>query len=159
MKRLNKISLVAALGILFLSICGCDDDRPEVFDNPYAYIANSAGSSNVTVLTDVNAVNTYTVYLSTKALEQNLTLRYEVLIGDGLQSGVDFELVTQGNSLTFLPGIYDMPIRIRWLPHRVDPTKDNTLRIKLTGSDPEVNMGFPGPDHLQSELVITKKNQ
>lgn len=150
--------MTAALLLLSMGMSGCDDGRPEVFDNPYAYITNGSGSSNITVLTDVNAVNTYTVYLSTKALEQNLTLRYEILVGDGLQSGVDFEIVTQGNSLTFLPGIYDMPIRIRWMPHKVDPTKDNTLRIKLIGSEPEVNMGFPGPDHLQSELVITKKN-
>lgn len=158
MKIFKILILAAVLPLLPTLFSGCASDRPEVFDNPYVYIANDKGMSNVTVLSDMNAVNTYSVFLSSKALDRNLTVRYEVIVGDGLQPGVDFQMVTEGNTLTFLPGIYDMPIRVRWIPHKVDPSKDNTLIIRLISSDPVVNMGFPGPDHNQSELVITKKN-
>lgn len=159
MKNLKVFSIIASLVVISLCLSGCDDGQPEVFDQPFVYIANQAGASNVTVVSDMNAVNTYTVYLSSKALDSNLTVYYEVIVGAGLQPGIDFQLVTQGNSLTFLPGIYDMPIRVKWLPHKVDPDKDNTLVIRLLSTDPAVNIGYPGPAHNQSELVITKINQ
>ena len=66
--------------------------------------------------------------------------------------------VTTGNQLTFEPGIYDMPIRIKWLAHPVDETKDNTLTIRLTGNSQNLHLGVPGPDGLQKQLVIEKKN-
>ena len=75
------------------------------------------GVSKVIVKSDVNNINTYSVYLSSKPLTENLEVNYQVIVGDGLKSGVDFELVTKGSTLTFLPGIYDMPIRIRWMPN------------------------------------------
>ena len=87
-----------------------------------------------------------------------LVVNYEIVVGDGLQEGVDYELVTTGNQLTFEPGIYDMPIRIKWLAHPVDETKDNTLTIRLTGNSQSLHLGVPGPDGLQKQLVIEKKN-
>jgi hypothetical protein len=51
-----------------------------------------------------------------------------------------------------------MPVRIRWMPHRVDPSKDNTLTIRLTGNSRSFTLGYPGPEHLQRQLVIEKKN-
>ena len=76
----------------------------------------------------------------------------------GLTEDVDYKVVTTANPLVFLPGINDMPIRIRWLKNPVDPTKDNTVTIRLTGNSKGYNLGFPGPDHVQSEVVIEKRN-
>ena len=81
-----------------------------------------------------------------------------MIVGDGLQEDVDYKVVTQQNPLVFLPGIYDAPIRVRWLKHPVDPTKDNTLTIRLTGNSKGYNLGYPGPDHKQSEIRIEKRN-
>ena len=158
----NKMSMERILLSFFaiwmcLSVTSCSDDD-EPYDHPFVHIMSDGGASRVTVNSDVNNVNSYNVYLSSKALTKNLVVNYEILIGDGLQAGRDFELVTQGNSLTFLPGIYDMAVRIRWKPNKVDPTKNNTLTIRLTGNSMDFTLGLPGPDGLQRELVIEKKN-
>ena len=110
------------------------------------------------VLSNVNNIDTYVVSVSSKMLTTALVVNYEIVVGDGLQQGVDYELVTTGNQLTFEPGIYDMPIRIKWLAHPVDETKDNTLTIRLTGNSQNLHLGVPGPDGLQKQLVIEKKN-
>ena len=101
-------------------------------------------------------VGTYNVYMSTPATNETVTVTYEVIAGDGLKEGVDYKLLNKENSLTFLPGIYDMPIRIQWMSHAVDPTKDNTLKIKLVSNDKGYAIGLPGPAQLQSVLTITK---
>ena len=85
-------------------------------------------------------------------------MNYEIKVGDGLQTGVDYELVTTGNTLTFEPGVYDMPIRIKWLPHTVDAQKDNTLTITLTGNNQNLALGLPGNANRQKVLTITKQN-
>lgn len=150
------MSFFAVAGMCMITVSCTGEDEP--FDHPFIHIMADGGASRVIVNSDVNNVNSYNVYLSSKALTQNLVVDYEIIVGDGLQAGRDFELVTQGNSLTFLPGIYDMPIRIRWKPNRVDPTKNNTLTIKLTGNSLGFTLGLPGPDGRQREVVIEKKN-
>ena len=75
-----------------------------------------------------------------------------------LKSGVDFELVTKGSTLTFLPGIYDMPIRIRWMPNHLDENKDNTITIRLTGNNQGLTMGFQVPTVYSANWVIEKQN-
>ena len=162
-KRIQRIT--RQIVCLFLPLIGgglvggsCGDDGPEVFDQPFVRIATESGASSTVVMSDVKAVNTYTVYLSSRALTDNLEVSYEIVVGDGLQSGVDYQIVTTENPLVFLPGIYTMPIRIRWMEHAVDPTKDNTVTIRLTDTSKGFTIGFPGPDHLQSQLVIEKRN-
>ena len=102
--------------------------------------------------------NAYTVYLSSRPITDSLEVSYEIIVGDGLKEDVDYKVVTTANPLVFFPGINDMPIRIRWLKNPVDPEKDNTLKIRLTGNSKGYNLGFPGPDHVQSEVVIEKRN-
>ena len=150
--------LLPLLGGGWVGISSCADDGPEAFDQPFVRIATESGASSTVVMSDVKAVNTYTVYLSSRALTDNLEVSYEIVVGDGLVSGVDYQVVTTENPLVFLPGIYTMPIRIRWLEHRVDPSKDNTVTIRLTGNSKGFALGFPGPDHVQSQLVIEKRN-
>lgn len=156
-KYINRLLLPIIAVCFCISTVSCRDDE-EVYDNPFIHINANGGLSWVIVSSEVNNVNSYNIYLSSGALSQNVIVNYEIIVGNGLQAGRDFELVTQGNSITFLPGIYDMPIRIRWKPNRVDPTKNNTLTIRLTGNNMGFNLGLPGPDGLQRELVIEKRN-
>ena len=141
-----------------VAVCSCADQEVELFDEPFVRIATPTGTASTVVLSNVRNVNAYTVYLSSRALTDNLEVSYEIVVGDGLVSGVDYQVVTTENPLVFLPGIYTMPIRIRWLEHRVDPSKDNTVTIRLTGNSKGFALGFPGPDHVQSQLVIEKRN-
>lgn len=150
--------LLPLLGGGWVGVSSCADDGPEVYDQSFVRIATQSGAASTVVMSDVKAVNTYYVYLSSPALTENLEVSYEITVGDGLQNGVDYQIVTTENPLVFLPGIYTMPIRIRWLEHRVDPSKDNTITIRLTGNSKNFTLGFPGPDHVQSQLVIEKCN-
>ena len=144
--------------LALVALCGCQTEEFEGFDMPFVKVTTTTGASQTVVLSNVNNINTYVVSVSSKMLTTALVVNYEIVVGDGLQEGVDYELVTTGNQLTFEPGIYDMPIRIKWLAHPVDETKDNTLTIRLTGNSQNLQLGVPGPDGLQKQLVIEKKN-
>lgn len=144
--------------LALVALCGCQNEEFEGFDMPFVKVTTTTGASQTVVLSNVNNINTYVVSVSSKMLTTALVVNYEIVVGDGLQEGVDYELVTTGNQLTFEPGIYDMPIRIKWLAHPVDETKDNTLTIRLTGNSQNLHLGVPGPDGLQKQLVIEKKN-
>lgn len=152
----HLLSSVMAVCICVMTVSCDTEDEP--YDNPFVYITADGGASRIVVNSDVQNVNSYNVFLSSRALTRNLEVTYEIIVGDGLQAGRDFELVTQGNILTFFPGIYDMPIRIRWKPNRVDPAKNNTLTIRLVSANMDITLGRPGPDALQRELIIEKKN-
>ena len=140
-------------------LTACGDDGPEAFDQPFVRIAAPNGSSSQIVLTNARVVNTYTVYLSSRPITDSLEVNYEIIVGDGLVEDVDYKVVTTQNPLKFLPGIYDAPIRVRWLKHDVDPTKDNTMTIRLTGNSKGYTLGFPGPDQVQSQVKIEKRNE
>ena len=144
--------------LALVALCGCQNEEFEGFDMPFVKVTTTTGASQTVVLSNVNNINTYVVSVSSKMLTTALVVNYEIVVGDGLQEGVDYELLTTGNQLTFEPGIYDMPIRIKWLAHPVDETKDNTLTIRLTGNSQNLQLGVPGPDGLQKQLVIEKKN-
>lgn len=141
-----------------VTLCACQKEEFEGYDVPFVRITTTTGASQTVVLSNVNNINTYMVSLSSKALTEPLTVTYDIVVGEGLQEGVDYQLLTTGNSLTFEPGIYDMPIRIKWLAHTVDETHDNTFTIRLTGTNQNLHLGAPGPDGLQKQLVITKQN-
>lgn len=161
-KRCSRgITLLFVISSLLISmmLASCADDGPDVFDQPFVRIATSTGTSSQVVMTSARTVGTYTVYLSSRPVTDSLEVNYEIIVGDGLQEDVDYKVVTAQNPLVFLPGIYDAPIRIRWLKSPVDPTKDNTLTIRLTGNSKGYTIGFPGPDHLQSEVKIEKRNE
>ena len=146
--------------LMMVAVWGCADQEGEWFDQPFVRIATDTGQSSTVVLTNVRNVNAYTVYLSSRPMAEtdSVTVSYEIVVGDGLQEGVDYQVVTKQNPLVFLPGIYDAPIRVRWLRNPVDPTKDNTLTIRLTGNSKNYTLGYPGPDHVQSQVVIEKRN-
>jgi len=153
-KQYNVCLLCALVMTTILSSCGKQELKP--YDQPFIHIMNNEASS-ATVNYQALDVKSYSIYLSSAPLTQNLEVTYQLTIGDGLKEGVDFERITKGNSLVFLPGIYDVPIRIRWLPsEHFDPDKDNTLTIELVSNNLGITMGLPGPDGLQKKFVITK---
>ena len=160
-KLLLSLSFIICHLSFSVALSACADQEGEWFNEPYVRISTTTGQSSTVVLTNVRNTNTYSVYLSSQPLVGNdsVEVSYEVIVGDGLQEDVDYKVVTTQNPLVFLPGIYDMPIRIRWMKNRVDPTKDNTVTIRLTGTNKGYSLGFPGPDHVQSEVVIEKKNE
>lgn len=151
---------VWAAGFALLLLASCADQEGEWFDTPYVRIATSTGAASTVVLSDVRAVNTYNVYLSCPPLaaDDSVTVSFDVIVGNGLQEDVDYKVVTTQNPLVFLPGIYDMPIRVRWLRNTVDAAKDNTLTIRLTACSKGYCLGYPGPGRKQSEIVIEKRN-
>lgn len=145
--------------LMMVAVCSCADQEVELFDEPFVRIATPTGTASTVVLSNVRNVNAYTVYLSSPPIVDSLEVSYEIIVGDGLVEDVDYKVVTTQNPLVFLPGIYDAPIRIRWLRNTVAPTKDNTVTIRLTGNSKGYNLGFPGPDHIQSQVVIEKRNE
>jgi len=151
--RRTIIYSITSIIVLFAA-CGKEEQKP--FDHPFLHIMNNNTSSE-TVNYMASSTRTYNIYLSSKPLEENLEVTFQVKAGNGLKEGVDYEMITPGNSLIFLPGIYDMPIRVRWLPSPdFDPNKDNTLTIELVSNSQGITMGLPGPDQLQKKFVITK---
>lgn len=154
MKYFNRLAIILMVAI-FSSGCSKEDFEP--YDVPYLHIMKD-GMAKETVSSVANFLGDYKIYLSSKPLDEMLLVQFSIAVGDGLVEGVDYELVTAVNSLAFLPGIYDMSIRIKWLPHPVDPSKDNTLTIRLEGNSQDITMGLPGPDEYQRCFVITKQN-
>ena len=140
-----------------LALVSCHKDAFEPYDHPFIHIMKN-GLSAVSISAQGMSVETYPVYLSSKALTENLTVDFEIIAGSGLVSGTDYEVVTTSNQLVFPPGIYEMPIRIRWLKNPVDESKDNTLKIVLVGNSMGFTLGLPGPDGKQKEFMITKVN-
>lgn len=146
--------------LIFSAVClvSCEMVDMPVYDNPFVYISTSGGTSEEVVSSEADNVNTYYIYLSAKKLDSPLNVYYEIVTGDGLKEGVDYELVSNKSSVTFLPGIYRMPLRIKWKPNIVDDKADNSFVIRLTGNDKDFTLGFPGPDSRFSKLTLTKKN-
>ena len=150
----KNISLMLLSAVMAFS---CTKELP-VYDTPFFYIATQDGASTAVVGSDVENVNTYYVTMSSVSRGGDTVVDFSVTPGSGLKEGIDYEVVTQGTSLTFLPGIYRMPLRIRWKEHVLDDSADNTLTVALTGGTDGFCLGMPGPDAKFSRLVITKKN-
>ena len=72
-----------------------------------------------------------------------------------MAEGTDYKVATAGGKITFLPGVYDQVIKIDWLPHDIDASKDNTVTISLVSAE-GVTLGYPGPDKLMKDLVLRK---
>lgn len=151
---MNKIVSVVFIASVLIS---CSKDAFPLFDEPFVHIMQNDLAA-VEVSTSRRDVVQYYIYFSPANIHSELRVEYTITAGDGLQEGRDYEIITQENPLAFPPGITQRPIQIRWIDHAVDPDKDNTLRITLTGVNLDVNIGLPGPDNNQREFLITKVN-
>ena len=123
-----------------------------------AFVAfDSAKSSVVSIDAEGEFTGSYTVHYTGPKPSAPIVVSFAVTCGDGLSEGMDYKGATVGGKITFMPGIYEQVIKIDWLPHDIDETKDNTVTISLLSAE-GVTLGYPGPDRLMKDLVIRKYN-
>ena len=147
--------IIAYVVLLAGALCSCTDRIH--FEAPYFVCFMPEESSSTLVNAAGTLVGTYKVHLSTVKPENTIVVKWDVFPGSGMAEGVDYSIETSGKSLQFYPGVYDREIKIRWLKHAIDPTKDNTVTIRLIEcSDSEILLGMPGPSKKNKEIIITK---
>ena len=123
-----------------------------------AFVAfDTAKSSVVSIDAEGEFTGSYTVHYTGPKPSAPIVVSFAVTCGDGLSEDIDYKVATVGGKITFMPGIYDQVIKIDWLPHDIDETKDNTVMISLLSAE-GVTLGYPGPDRLMKDLVIRKYN-
>lgn len=123
-----------------------------------AFVAfDTAKSSVVSIDAEGEFTGSYTVHYTGPKPSAPIVVSFAVTCGDGLSESIDYKVVTVGEKITFMPGIYEQTIKIDWLPHDIDETKDNTVTISLLSAE-GVTLGYPGPDRLMKDLVIRKYN-
>lgn len=123
-----------------------------------AFVAfDTAKSSVVSIDAEGEFTGSYTVHYTGPKPSAPIVVSFAVTCGDGLSEDIDYKVATVGGKITFMPGIYDQVIKIDWLPHDIDETKDNTVTISLLSAE-GVTLGYPGPDRLMKDLVIRKYN-
>lgn len=153
----NITTYLSALAILLVValISSCSKETVP-YDQPFFHI-NFDNRSTIEVVANRKDTVNYNVYLSSSLQFEPIDLKYEVIVGNGLEENRDFVLLTKGTTLTFPQGIFERPIKIAWKSVIIDPTKDNSLTIRLISNTRNFTIGMPGPDRLESQLVIIRK--
>ena len=152
MRILNNITELAMLMSIAVSAASCN--KITLFDE--AFVAfDTAKSSVVSINATGEFTGSYTLHYTGPKPSAPIVVNFVVTCGNGLAEGVDYKVVTAGGKITFMPGIYEQVIKIDWLPHEIDESKDNTVTISLVSAD-GVTLGYPGPDKLMKDLVIRK---
>lgn len=162
MKNMNKIRNILLLASIALLLCGCRKHEDVFFDTPFVRIEGATGQTSFEVdknldnlLVDLRII----LSASNNYFTEPITVEYDVIVGSGLQEGVDFRIQQSTMSpVTFSPGNYSMPVRVLWYKTEgFDPSKDNTLTLRLKGtSNPAVKIGLPGPNSSKTEFIFTK---
>ena len=152
MRILNKITELAMLMSIAVSAASCN--KITLFDE--AFVAfDTAKSSVVSINSTGEFTGSYTLHYTGPKPSAPIVVNFVVACGNGLAEGVDYKVATAGGKITFMPGIYEQVIKIDWIPHEIDESKDNTVTISLVSAD-GVTLGYPGPDKLMKDLVIRK---
>ena len=152
MRILNKITELAMLMSIAVSAASCN--KITLFDE--AFVAfDTAKSSVVSINATGEFTGSYTLHYTGPKPSAPIVVNFVVTCGNGLAEGVDYKVATAGGKITFMPGIYEQVIKIDWLPHEIDESKDNTVTISLVSAD-GVTLGYPGPDKLMKDMVIRK---
>ena len=152
MRILNKITELAMLMLIAVSAASCN--KITLFDE--AFVAfDTAKSSVVSINAAGEFTGSYTLHYTGPKPSAPIVVNFVVTCGNGLAEGVDYKVATAGGKITFMPGIYEQVIKIDWLPHEIDESKDNTVTISLVSAD-GVTLGYPGPDKLMKDLIIRK---
>ena len=152
MRILNKITELAMLMLIAVSAASCN--KITLFDE--AFVAfDTAKSSVVSINATGEFTGSYTLHYTGPKPSAPIVVSFAVTCGNGLAEGVDYKVATAGGKITFMPGIYEQVIKIDWLPHEIDESKDNTVTISLVSAD-GVTLGYPGHDKLMKDLVIRK---
>lgn len=152
MRILNKITELAMLMLIAVSAASCN--KITLFDE--AFVAfDTAKSSVVSINATGEFTGSYTLHYTGPKPSAPIVVNFVVACGNGLAEGVDYKVATAGGKITFMPGIYEQVIKIDWIPHEIDESKDNTVTISLVSAD-GLTLGYPGPDKLMKDLVIRK---
>jgi hypothetical protein len=155
MKKIYSALFIFSLACTSMLLNSCSKNEYKPFANPYFHI-HVGNKDSITVKYDRKDEVDYKVYLSAELQYTLVQVQYEIIVGNGLLEGRDYVLKTTGNTLSFAPGLFEKTIRIAWLESPLDPQKNNTLIIRLTGNSKNFGVGLPGPDKKQKQLVITK---
>ena len=140
--------------LMLIAVSAASCNKITLFDE--AFVAFDTAKSSVV---SINAIGeftgSYTLHYTGPKPSAPIVVNFIVTCGNGLAEGVDYKVATAGGKITFMPGIYEQVIKIDWLPHEIDESKDNTVTISLVSAD-GVTLGYPGPDKLMKDLVIRK---
>lgn len=140
--------------LMSIAVSAASCNKITLFDE--AFVAfDTAKSSVVSINATGEFTGSYTLHYTGPKPSAPIVVNFVVTCGNGLAEGVDYKLATAGGKITFMPGIYEQVIKIDWLPHEIDESKDNTVTISLVSAD-GVTLGYPGPDKLMKDLVIRK---
>lgn len=153
MKILRNILLLALLPLL---VAACNKEEVEPFDHPFIHI-HVDNQDTVEVRYNRRDTVNYNIYLSAKRQFEPIQVTYSVTPGSGLQEGRDYKVLNNSNTLIFIPGVVQVPVKIAWLEHDLDPALNNSVSIKIESNSKDYTIGLPGPDHLQQQLVLLKK--
>lgn len=140
--------------LMLIAVSAASCNKITLFDE--AFVAfDTAKSSVVSINATGEFTGSYTLHYTGPKPSAPIVVNFVVTCGNGLAEGVDYKVATAGGKITFMPGIYEQVIKIDWLPHEIDESKDNTVTISLVSAD-GVTLGYPGPDKLMKYLVIRK---
>ena len=140
--------------LMLIAVSAASCNKITLFDE--AFVAfDTAKSSVVSINATGEFTGSYTLHYTGPKPSAPIVVNFVVNCGNGLAEGVDYKVATAGGKITFMPGIYEQVIKIDWLPHEIDESKDNTVTISLVSAD-GVTLGYPGPDKLMKDLVIRK---
>lgn len=140
--------------LMLIAVSAASCNKITLFDE--AFVAfDTAKSSVVSINATGEFTGSYTLHYTGPKPSAPIVVNFVVTCGNGLAEGVDYKVATAGGKITFMPGIYEQVIKIDWLPHEIDESKDNTVTISLVSAD-DVTLGYPGPDKLMKDLVIRK---
>lgn len=140
--------------LMSIAVLAASCNKITLFDE--AFVAfDTAKSSVVSINATGEFTGSYTLHYTGPKPSAPIVVNFVVTCGNGLAEGVDYKVATAGGKITFMPGIYEQVIKIDWLPHEIDESKDNTVTISLVSAD-GVTLGYPGPDKLMKDLVIRK---
>ena len=163
MTVMTRINCILAFLVAAVLLAGCRKHEQFFFDTPFVRIEESNGLSSMVVDKDLDNMLTeirIVVSASKNYFTAPIVVEYETIVGNGLVEGKDFKIQSSHRSpVTFDPGNYIMPIRVIWYKtDTVDPGKDNTLTLRLTGTScTDMLLGIPGPDGKKKEFIFTKK--
>lgn len=140
--------------LMSIAVSAASCNKITLFDE--AFVAfDTAKSSVVSINATGEFTGSYTLHYTGPKPSAPIVVNFVVTCGNGLAEGVDYKVATAGGKITFMPGVYEQVIKIDWLPHEIDESKDNTVTISLVSAD-GVTLGYPGPDKLMKDLVIRK---
>lgn len=140
--------------LMSIAVSSASCNKITLFDE--AFVAfDTAKSSVVSINATGEFTGSYTLHYTGPKPSAPIVVNFVVTCGNGLAEGVDYKVATAGGKITFMPGIYEQVIKIDWLPHEIDESKDNTVTLSLVSAD-GVTLGYPGPDKLMKDLVIRK---